>query len=213
MPTQAWPYAVARGEISGYQAIVVPSFLADAGLAYVLEYASRREACEPDAAIMREVLGATSGPLSLVYRIVVARAARYQLGGEDLLYDRAGRPICVFEGLVFRLPAEQVASLGLIANDLDAVTGMTVSTFRRLLVAPERIDPERSTAISVGNILPGIRPLNVQISEPYVVPGSSKKREKYESPPQAAKKTVGVSWLVPVILGILVALLLVLILK
>jgi hypothetical protein len=109
VPTQAWPYAVARGKTSGYQTIVVPSFLADAGLANLLEYATVGGNGEPDVATVRDVLGGTSGPLSVVYRVVVARAARYALGGEEPLCDRAGRIIRVFEGLVLQLPAEQVA--------------------------------------------------------------------------------------------------------
>ena len=35
VPTQAWPYVVARGRLSGYQAIAGPGFLTDAGLTYL----------------------------------------------------------------------------------------------------------------------------------------------------------------------------------
>ena len=41
MATHAWPYAVSRDERSGYHAVVVPEFLADARQAYVLEFASK----------------------------------------------------------------------------------------------------------------------------------------------------------------------------
>jgi hypothetical protein len=167
---RAWPYAVTRGEKSGYQAIVVPGFLADAGQAFVLEYASR-EPGEPNAVTVREVLGATPRPLSLAYRVTEARADRYGLGGKDLLEDRAGRAIRVFEGLVLQLPAERVASLGLTAEDLETVAGVTVPAFRKLWAAGMRIDAEPSAAIRVGGDAPGARPVHLRIDEPYVVPG------------------------------------------
>jgi hypothetical protein len=173
--TQAWPYAVTRGEKSGYQAIVVPGFLADTGQGYVLEYASR-EPGEPGAVTVREVLGATPRPLSLAYRVTEARADRYGLGGEGLLEDRAGRTIRVFEGLVLQLPAGRVASLGLTADDLETVTGVTVPAFRKLWAAGTRIDAEPSAAIRVGGDAPRARPVNLRIAEPYVVPGSDRRR-------------------------------------
>ena len=88
---RAWPYAVTRGATSGYQAIVAPAFLAEAGQAYVLEYASRQETREPGIVTVREVVGATAEPLSLAYRVLEARADRYGLDGADPLQDRAGR--------------------------------------------------------------------------------------------------------------------------
>ena len=171
MATQAWPYAVTRGEKTGYQAIAAPGFLADTGQAYVLEYASR-EPGEPGAVTVREILGATPQPLSLAYRVMEARADRYGVGGDDLLEDRAGRTIRVFEGLVLQLPAETVASLGLTMQDLEAVTEVTAPAFRKLWAAGTRIDAEPSAAIRVGGDAPGARPVNLQIAEPYVMPGS-----------------------------------------
>jgi hypothetical protein len=176
MATRAWPYAVTRGVTSGYQAIVAPGFLANAGQAYVLEYASKQETPEPDAVTVREVLGATREPLSLAYRVLEARADRYGLGGEDSLEDDAGRTIRVFEGLVLQLPAERVPSIGLTAEDLDAVTLVTASAFRKLWAAETHIEAEASTAISVGGDASDARPLNLRIAEPYVVPGSGAQR-------------------------------------
>jgi hypothetical protein len=171
VPAQAWPYAVARGKVSGYQAIVVPGFLADAGLTYLLEYASEGEAGEPGAATVREVIGTSLRPLSVVYRVVVARASRYGLGGDEPLRDQAGRIIRVFEGLVLRLPAGQVASLGLTLNDLEGVTDVSVPAFRRLWTALEAIDAEPATAIAASRADPGTGRLSLRLAEPYVVPG------------------------------------------
>jgi hypothetical protein len=154
---------------------VAPGFLANAGQAYVLEYASKQETSEPDAVTVREVLGATREPLSLAYRVLEARADRYGLGGEDSLEDDAGRTIRVFEGLVLQLPAERVPSIGLTAADLDAVSLVTASAFRKLWAAETRIEAEASTPISVGGGASD-GPLTLRIAEPYVVPGSGAER-------------------------------------
>ena len=175
MTARAWPYAVSRGATSGYQAIVVPGFLADAEQAYILEYASRQETSEPGVVTVRDVLGAIEEPLSLAYRVLEVRANRYGLGGADPLEDRAGRAIRAFEGLVLRLPAERVPSIGLTAADLEAVTAATAPAFRKLWEAGSRIEPEASAALSVGGTT-GESPLSLRISEPYVVPGTSAKR-------------------------------------
>ena len=66
---RAWPYAVTRGATSGYQAIVAPAFLAEAGQAYVLEYASRQETREPGIVTVREgasTIDTQRGKLQLV---------------------------------------------------------------------------------------------------------------------------------------------------
>ncbi len=192
MATRAWPYAVTRGVTTGYQAIVAPGFLVHAGQAYLLEYASKQQTREPDAVTVREVLGATREPLSLAYRVLEARADRYGLGGEDSLEDNAGRTIRVFEGLVLQLPAERVPSLGLTAEDLDAVTLMTASAFRKLWAAETRIEPETSTAISVGGVASDARPFNLRIAEPYVVPGSGVERSMVRAARPGDRKVVSV---------------------
>jgi hypothetical protein len=175
MTARAWPYAVSRGATSGYQAIVVPGFLADAEQAYILEYASRQETSQPGVVTVRDVLGAIEEPLSLAYRVLEVRADRYGLGGSDPLEDQAGRAIRAFEGLVLRLPADRVPSIGLTAADLEAVTTATAPAFRKLWEAGSRIEPEASAALSVGGTT-GESPLSLRIFEPYVVPGTSAKR-------------------------------------
>ena len=170
VPAQAWPYVVARGRLSGYQAIAGPGFLTDAGLTYLLEYASGGEAGEPDAATVCEVIGTTLQPLSVVYRVVVARAGRYGLGDDSPLRDQAGRLIRVFEGLVLRIPSDHVASLGLTVSDLDRVTDVSVPAFCRLWTAQEAIDAEPTAAIFAGGADRGRR-LSLRLAEPYVVPG------------------------------------------
>jgi hypothetical protein len=169
--TRAWPYAVSRGERSGYQAIMVPDFLAETGQGYVLEYASKGEASESDAVTVREVVGAAIEPLSMVYRVREARADRYGLAGGGALVDRAGRTIRIFEGLVLRLPAERVASVRLTVEDLDTVAELTDPAFRKLWAAEARIDAELSKPLSAGDSTQSTEPLDLRIVEPYMVPG------------------------------------------
>ena len=145
MVTRAWPYVVSRDERSGYQAVVVPEFLADAGQAYVLEFASKGQAGQPATVMVREVRGAVTEPLSLAYRVTEARAGRHEPNGHDA--DEAGRTVRVFEGLVLPVPAEQVASLGLTVKDLDAVADITAPALDKLRTAGTELYAEPSTAI------------------------------------------------------------------
>lgn len=159
MATHAWPYAVSRDEQSGYRAFVVPEFLADAGQAYVLEYASKGEAGQPDIVTVREIRGAVTEPLSLAYRVTETR--------------RDGRAVRVFEGLVLQVPAAQVASLGLSGADLDAVASITGPAFGKLASARTRTAAaaEASAAICVGDMAPDGQALELRMAKPWVVPG------------------------------------------
>jgi hypothetical protein len=149
---------------------MVPEFLADAGQAYVLEYASKGQVSEPDTVTVRELRGTIIEPLSLAYRVTEVLAEGGEPAGEDRPGNRARRTVRVFEGLVLQLPAEQVASLGLTAANLDAVTGITTPAFRKLRASKARIHAEPSSGISIGDTNHGARLLDVQIAKPWVVP-------------------------------------------
>jgi hypothetical protein len=170
--THAWPYAVSRDERSGYHAVVVPEFLADARQAYVLEYASKGQTSLPATVTVREVRGAVTEPLSLAYRVTEIPADRFGPGGQDEPKHRGGRTLRVFEGLVLQVPAEQVASLGLTAADLDAVAGIIAPAIDRRQAAGTSNEAESSTAISVGDMGQDARLLDLQIVRPWTVPGS-----------------------------------------
>jgi hypothetical protein len=165
--THAWPYAVSRDERSGYQAVLVPEFLADAGQAYVLEYASKGQASPSDTVTVRELRGAITEPLSLAYRVTEILAEGGEPPGDDGPENGARRTVRVFEGLVLQLPADQVESLGLTVADLDMVTSIAAPAFRKLWAAQTRFDAEPSTAISIGDR--GARLLDLQIAKPWVV--------------------------------------------
>jgi hypothetical protein len=170
--THAWPYAVSRDERSGYHAVVVPEFLADARQAYVLEYASKGQTSLPGTVTVREVRGAVTEPLSLAYRVTEIPADRFGPGDHDGPKHRAGRTIRVFDGLVLQVPADQVASLGLTAADLDTVAGITAPALDRRQAAGTYNEAESSTAISVGDMGQDVRLLDLQIVRPWTVPGS-----------------------------------------
>jgi hypothetical protein len=166
----AWPYAVSRDERSGYQAIVVPEFLADAGQAYVLEYASKGQVGPPETVTVREIRGAVTEPLSLAYRVTERRDEPGASGGPKA---RAGRTRRVFEGLVLEVHAEKVASLGLTVADLDAVAGITAPAFGKPRPAGVPVKAEPSAAICVGDTAEDARLLDLRMAKPWVMPGSS----------------------------------------
>ena len=170
MATHAWPYAVSRDERSGYQAVVVPEFLADAGQAYVLEYASKGQVGPPDTVTVREIRGAVTEPLSLAYRVTERRDEPDARGGPK---DRAGRTRRVFEGLVLQVHAEKVASLGLTVADLDAVASIISPAFGRPRAAGAPVEAEPSAAICVGDMAEDAPLLDLRMAKPWVVPGSS----------------------------------------
>jgi hypothetical protein len=187
--THAWPYAVSRDERSGYQAVVVPEFLAGAGQAYVLEYASKGHASQPDTVMVRELRGTVTEPLSLAYRVTEVRAEGGEPPGDEGPEDRADRTVRVFEGLVLQVPAEQVASLGLTVADLDAVASIAAPAFRKLWTAETRIDAEPSSAISVGDTAQDARLVDLQIAKPWVVPFPRPSDDRpYESPETAFER-------------------------
>jgi hypothetical protein len=201
---RAWPYAVSRDERSGYQAVVVPEFLADAGQAYVLEYASKGQASQPASVTVREVRGAVTEPLSLAYRVTEARADRFEPDGHDAPQDRAQRTMRVFEGLVLPVPAEQVASLGLTTEDFDAVADITGPAFDKLRAAGTYFDAETSTPISVGDMGQDARLLDLQMAKPWIVPG---RRDDRPHQPVEARPGRGGLIVAAVIVCVLAALL------
>jgi hypothetical protein len=153
--------------LAGYQAIVVPDFLAEASETYLIEYVSQAEAnAEPGELVVRAVRGSVTRPVTIAYRVAQATADRYGLDGDAPLRDRAGRDIRVFEGLVLQLPAKRVAALGITAADMDAVTARIAPAFRRLWAAADTIEADRSAEVSLGSGLPGSPVLSSYLADP-----------------------------------------------
>jgi hypothetical protein len=166
MAIEAWPYVVTRGRRSGFQAIVVPSFLEETGESYVLVYASKQEADDPGIVTIRDIIGSTVAPLAVAYRVTQSEPARYGLDEGTEFKDMHGRSIRVFEGLAVPLAAEQIHSNGVQQADFDAVAQQAAPAVHRLWLAHTRIDAEHSAKIAIG----GDSPLTTRIVEPYVVP-------------------------------------------
>ena len=206
MATHAWPYAVSRDERYGYQAVVVPEFLVDAGQGYVLEYASRGQASGPATVTVRELRGTVIEPLSLAYRVTEAPADDSGPGGADGPQNQAGRTVRVFEGLVLQMPAEQVASVGLTVADLDAVASIAAPAFRKLWAAETRIEAEPLAAIGVGSTDHGARLLELQLAQPWVIPLRERPNDRPPEPREVLRERGGVKVLA-VIVCVLAALL------
>jgi hypothetical protein len=164
---------------------MVPEFLADAGQAYVLEYASKGEVSPPGTVTVRELRGTIIEPLSLAYRVTEILADGGEPAGDEGPENRAGRTVRIFEGLVLQLPAEQVASLGLTVANLDTATSMAAPAFRKLWAARRRVDAEPSTAISIGDTDDDARLLDVQIAKPWVVPPRGRPGDRPPAPWEA----------------------------
>lgn len=102
MTIEAWPFLVGRNKDLGYQTIVSPQFLSEADLAGLLAEAVGGDYSGLGSATYREILGSPVGDMSLVFRVVKAKAQDYGLGGEEVLFDRSGRSIRLIEGFVIR---------------------------------------------------------------------------------------------------------------
>ena len=185
MATHAWPYAVSRDERSGYLAVVVPEFLADAGQAYVLEYASKGQVSGPGTVTVREVRGTVSEPLSLAYRVTEALAEGGEPRADDAPQSRAPDTVRVYQGLVLQLPAEQVVTLGLTVADFEAVTSITGPAFGRLRAAGTPVDAEPSTAICIGDTDQDTRLVDLQVVKPWVVPPRGRPEDRPRVPAEA----------------------------
>jgi len=186
MAKHAWPYAVSRDERSGYQAVVVPEFLADAGQAYVLEYASRGQATQPGTVTVREIHGTATDPLSLAYRITETSAEQGGSESGAATQNPGAHAVRIFEGLVLQMPAEQVASQGLTVADLDAAASIAAPAFRKAWAAQTRIDAQPSTAIRLGAADRDAPPLDLQIAKPWVVPRHGRPDDRLCGPEEAS---------------------------
>ncbi|MCG5219235.1 hypothetical protein [Streptosporangium sp. KLBMP 9127] len=94
-----WPFLISRGRKLGFQVVVVPGFLEQAGEAGVLFAAAETGPGQPTGPgrRVRSVRTANGSFVTLVYRQTRA-ASDTPVDGDTVLRDRHGRPIPLFEG-------------------------------------------------------------------------------------------------------------------
>src|ERR1700730_13243130 len=126
MTIKAWPFLVGLNNKLGYQTIVCPRFLSEAGLALLLAEAAGGDDSGPDSATCREILGSPVGDISLVFRVIKAKAQDYGLGGDEVLRDRSGRSIRLIEGFVVQ---SRKSVLRVSQNDLQTTHEMVKGVY------------------------------------------------------------------------------------
>ncbi len=140
--TPGWAFLLARGHQVGYQLLLVPDFIAAAGEAALLADELRGEVPTHAPPVVANVAWPISGPLCIVYRTI--RATRGDIGADDrleeLLLDRAGRPIVLTYGLVCR--GSRVVSPN--EEDLRAARDAALATYQRFHAAEQTFRPETS---------------------------------------------------------------------
>lgn len=140
--TPGWAFLSARGHQVGYQLLLVPDFIAAAGEAALLVDELRGEVPTHAPPVVANVSGPVSGPVCIVYRTI--RATRGDIGApdrpEELLHDRAGRPIVLTYGFVCR--GSRVVSPN--EEDLRAARDAAEATYQRFHAAEQTFRPETS---------------------------------------------------------------------
>lgn len=96
----AWPFLVGRNKNLTHQTIVSPHFLNEQEMSILLAEAAGGPENGPDDAYYREINSKGNTDLSLIFRVMRAKARDYGLGANEYLKDKVGRPILMIEGIV-----------------------------------------------------------------------------------------------------------------
>jgi hypothetical protein len=134
-PPYGWTFLVARGRQQGYQALLVPDFLAESNEYGVLDQATGGES----AVGITPIPGLAAGDVVLVYR-------SERLGDGDLgwlsgpVTDQFGRPLELLYGFVLR-----GGGISEVDNaDLATARAEAIATYRRFLAAESAFEREIS---------------------------------------------------------------------
>lgn len=146
MKIEAWPFLVGRNRNLGYQTIVSPQFLSERGLSMLLAEAAGGDDSGPDDAIYREVRGSQVGDLSLIFRVVRAKAQDYDIGGDEALKDQGGRPIRLIEGFVVR---ERANRIKVTHGDLQTAHNLVKEAYRKFWDADDTFKEVASLPIDL----------------------------------------------------------------
>jgi hypothetical protein len=165
--TLGWAFLVARGHRTGYQLLLVPDFIVATGEAALLMDEIQGEVPTQGPPIVADIVGPISGPLCVVYRTI--RATRGDIGAadrlEEPLLDRAGRPLVLAYGFVWR-GSRMVAPH---EEDLRVARDAAVATYRRFHAAEETFLPETSRPYVVRST---VAPVEVAVSGSAAPPAS-----------------------------------------
>ncbi|MBE9138866.1 hypothetical protein IQ254_16970 [Nodosilinea sp. LEGE 07088] len=116
--TQAWRFLVSRNQYLDYRTVVAPDFMCKANETSLLAKTAEGDINGEIHAYSREIYGSKSGDLTIIYRVVEAKATDLVPGSEGTLKDSFGREICLIEGVVLKGIHK---APGLTLNFLDLV--------------------------------------------------------------------------------------------
>lgn len=141
MTITAWPFLIGRNTNLGYQTIVCPAFIAEAGLSQFLAETAGGEESAPFSATSRAILGSPVGTFRLIFRVIKARAGDFDLTGDELLRDRSGRSIRLIEGIV--IPGfEKIPTI--TSHDLQVAHDLVKDAYRKFWLT-EKMFPEQAS--------------------------------------------------------------------
>lgn len=134
MPEAAWPFLIGRTRNEDYRFVVIPAFMTDVPMAVALLSGTGGDPGEPGSALLREIEAPHEPPVTVVYRVRVARAEDVGVPGTETLTDAVGRPVLLTEGLVLRRHAASVLESGVAQAALDRAHDLVVPAFQRFWV-------------------------------------------------------------------------------
>ncbi len=130
MSYPVWPFLVGCSKRFDYRTVVAPDFLCEAHKPALLSNTVRGELTAPHQAFLYQFIirrpitldGIQTRSIILVYRVIEARSEYVGLEGNDVLRDKAGRPIYLVEGLVSLLQQPSSPPWLIVSKeDLDAL--------------------------------------------------------------------------------------------
>ncbi|MBO3458729.1 hypothetical protein G7B40_016225 [Aetokthonos hydrillicola Thurmond2011] len=99
---QVWAFLVGCNRYLDYRTIVAPDFMCDSKTSSLLAEKAGGNSTPGGIAYYREIHSPKDGDLTLVFRVIAARAEDIGIEGQGVLKDSFGREIDLIEGVVFR---------------------------------------------------------------------------------------------------------------
>ncbi len=123
----AWSFLVSRNQSLDYRTVVAPDFMCAAGIAGLLARVTEGDLTEQGTALYREIHNSKAGDITLIFRIVEARAE--DIGtGNGVLKDLFGREISLIEGIALQ---GRVSNIVMTANHLEEAHKRILGDYRK----------------------------------------------------------------------------------